>query len=284
MMSVVIPTFESVFTKEYWSPVSGATEELVYTSPTRKTLHQLNPLLTEAARNIFQGVDGTPIEPGASLSPQSGEVHTLPGSILLADIETIKRISGLLPSKLDHGIIKGHETEERYLQKHTPLRKRAWITDDPELQANARSLFLKNSKNHLETPRRSGYIDVGQYNKILLDPDEPNIYRRVIGLMAVAPDKNGLDRVYMMPRWGAGIEDAAVVGTTSIWEPGERKRFIYQNLLVKQTIEINEKGSVVGMIRVRHAELCTQGLLSRVTQKQGFSRLRINTKPVIAGV
>lgn len=275
-MSNLVPTFETVFTEEYWAPVSGKTEKLVFTHPSNNTLEELNPLLTQAAISIFQGASGTIIEARSSLSPQSGEIHTLPGSILLADVESIMQI----PGKINYRLKKSAENEDRLLQKHAPLRERAWITDDPELQASPRSLFLKNAKNHLKTEHSPGYLDVWPYNKLLLDHEEPHLYRRVIGLLAVAPDRKGFDRIYRIPRWGGDIEDGKVIGTTKPWRP--MGLTIPQNLVVRQTMEITEKDSVVGMIRVKHAELCAHGALSRVAQKQ---KLRPQTlRPIIGGV
>lgn len=277
-MPNLVPTFESVFTKEYWAPASGKTEKLAFTHPSNNTLEELNPLLTQAAISIFQGASGTTIEAGSSLSPQSGEIHTLPGSILLTDIEVIRPIAG----KFNYKSQKRHECDDRIHedQNQLPLRSRAWIKDDPELQASARTLFMKNSKTYLNTEHNPGYVNVWPYNKLLLDHEEPHLYQRVIGLLAVAPDRKGFERIYMMHRWGGDIENGAVIGTTKPWRP--MILTIPQNLVVGQTMEITKNDRLVSMARVRSAELCAHGALSRVVQEQ---KLRLQTlRPIIRGV
>jgi hypothetical protein len=268
---VLQPSPESVFTQEYWGePTALPAYNRNRSFPPIRS-GEISELCAAAAVAIFTGQDREKVPGDTALDTAEPNEYTTPGSVLLVDIEAL----GPSDNKKDLG-----------LEAKKPHYRSLWM-DTGDLLVSPERLFRENSCE----PKWSisPQILVYPYRKTLRNPELNTDYSRVVGMLIFCAGKNGEPANELMSIYGEAFDPIrGTVGRNMF-----RLASIYNisPLAVGNTHTLKNWGWTgwpentfpkEGLVRIRSAELCLQGIMHQAEAKQKGHRLSIVKAPVLA--
>lgn len=259
-MNPVTPSIESVFTEEYWGDVQDLEApgrvRLLSGFISRKQQEEIDELLVDTATGIFRGDEREPVPAGTSLMPSDGNHFTAPGNVLLIDIEAIGS-SGKKPCKTP--------CHERFGGKPVHWESNYMQSPD-ELLAAPASLFRSNSRKVSWPGADQPQTTVYPYNKKLCQPQSNSHYARIIRLLAFQYDRYGKIAGNTEVVWKSKDPEKVRGSTTNLLGFGIDSIFRMETT-IGSSFRVPDKAPDL-VLRIKSAELCTQGLLSRVEAKR----------------
>lgn len=245
-MSKVAPTFESIFTSEYWGDVQDKQSTPPCKAISRKVYKQMQSLTAMAANSIFEGNPTSNAPDGALLDISGDSFHTAPGTVLLADMEM------LVP--LPDDITPIHT----FIDQLSPPVSQAFIHDQADLMALPATLFKQNSAIDMDAgPNTVVY----PYTKYTVNPESSALYSRIIRLLTYGVDKNGDPTYRLIANWPAAHEKGV--------EGRAKKDENLSGLLPAVRIgETYHEGKDQAVIRLKSAEICLSGTIEYAKVKK----------------
>lgn len=237
------PTFESVFTPEYWEPVPERVErdfimrEFFATArATRATIAQARENLLLAGAKLIEGEPTLKVGTGELVGGEDDEKYALPGAVLLIDDEHVL-------------FSRRKQPEYEYYGQ---------ITSELELSRSAIATFL-GAKRHTNLEDAPNYeVYNGYHGKYISEEGE---YTRTVNLYAYYRAKNGNTGLLGLVQWRNQHGQPCVIAPAGLFRyapelrSGRVGETVNTSLLTKKPF----LKDVPMLSRIKEAHICMRG-------------------------